>query len=1353
MFHSAGFDFSVWEMWGALLYGGRLVVVPSSVARTPETFAALVRDEGVTVLNQTPSAFRAFQTVETSGLALRVVIFGGEALVFDSLRTWHGRHGLTTPRLVNMYGITETTVHVTHYALDEADLAPGTGSRVGRALPSLQLYLLDAAQQPVPIGVPGEIYVGGAGVARGYLGRPDLTAARFVPDPFGTTPGGRLYRAGDLARWRADGVAEFLDRADQQVKLRGYRIEPGEIEAALRDQSGIRDAVVQLREDVPGERRLVAYVIPQPVADGETAPQEWEHRQVSQWETVFESNYSAPSRQEDPTFNINGWNSSVTGAPIPDHEMREWVEETVSEIAALRPTRGPQRGIRAGVGARVLEIGCGTGLLLLRLAARCERYVGTDISPTALHHIERQLATLSSSAHVTLLAQAADDFTALADERFDVVVLNSVVQYFPSAEYLTRVLQRAAQLVAQGGVIYVGDVRSLPLLRTFHGSVQLQQAPGWLQKGAFERRLERQLHQEEELVLSPAYFAALPDTVPDITDVEIRPKRGRALNELTKFRYQAVLHVQSPPEPALEPVWMDWSQEGLSLTEVRRHLADNAPAALGIGRVPNARLKEELTMLAGLASAEEDAVLDELRLSLDGRPGPASGVHPQELLALAQDLPYDVAFEWGRHDSAGAFDVIFQRRGVPGRWRGWSKDTLTREGAALANSPLLGQAGRRLGTVLRHALEERMPSYMVPAAFVVLDRFPVTSNGKIDRKALPPPDFARPDLEQAYVAPRTPFETELAQVWSEVLRVQQVGVHDNFFELGGDSIISIQLVARANQAGIPLTPRLLFERPTIAQIAAHADEMSSTSSGSDDVSSGTSGLESMALAGVSRDDLQRAMKGDRRVEDAYPLSSMQEGMLFHSVSAPESGVYVAQLRYTLIGPLDPRAVRQAWQHTVNRHPALRTGFVWDRAAMPLQVVCTDVEVPWEERDWRGVSDAEQRARMNALLQSDRARGFDLTQPPLMRLMLIRTRDETWQVLWSHHHLLLDGWSLPIITQEVVRAYSAFIHGEQPRLEAAVPYRNYITWLQHQDMRKAERFWRSALGGVTSATPFPLMPAPAGYDAARPVQRQVRLTMGARKTAALKAWTRNHRVTLNTLLQAVWSLVISRLSGSHDVIFGGVVAGRPPALPGSDRTVGLFINTLPVRVQVPDDADLGTWLAALQAQQARQRQYEFVPLVKIRTWSDVPPTSQLFETLLVFENFPSEAVSGWDVQGLRVDGVHYHMTESHPIVLAVGPGAQLALELKYDRTRIEPSRMQAIRAMLEAALERVARGNATRLSDLTQAIEQAARERQEEDQVRTEETAAELLRTVKQAAVRRRGRTEAEHGSGTTSTRT
>jgi amino acid adenylation domain-containing protein len=262
LFHSAAFDFSVWEMWGALAYGGRLVIVSSALARTPESFARLLRAEGVTVLNQTPSAFRALQAVaETADEALRLVIFGGEALPCKSLRPWLARHGASRPQLVNMYGITETTVHVTSYQLTAADVASATTSRIGRALPHLQLYVLDPSLRPVPVGVVGEIYVGGAGVARGYLGRPELTATRFVPDPCGREAGGRLYRAGDLGRWRADGVCEFLGRADQQVKLRGYRIEPGEIEAVLRDQPGIRDALVLLREDVERDPQLVAYVV------------------------------------------------------------------------------------------------------------------------------------------------------------------------------------------------------------------------------------------------------------------------------------------------------------------------------------------------------------------------------------------------------------------------------------------------------------------------------------------------------------------------------------------------------------------------------------------------------------------------------------------------------------------------------------------------------------------------------------------------------------------------------------------------------------------------------------------------------------------------------------------------------------------------------------------------------------------------------------------------------------------------------------------------------------------------------------------------------------------------------------
>jgi amino acid adenylation domain-containing protein len=264
LFHSSAFDFSVWEMWGALLYGGRLVVVPYDVSRDPEAFHALVSREGVTVLNQTPSAFRQFveaDAVRGGALALRLVIFGGEALEPAGLRAWVQRHGTGRPRLVNMYGITETTVHVTYRPLSHADVFAGTGSPIGARIPDLRIYVLDAARQPVPVGIPGELFVGGGGVARGYLHRPALTAARFVPDPFGSEPGARLYRTGDRGRWLADGTLEYQGRIDAQVKIRGFRIEPQEVEARLLECDGVRACAVVLRADGSSEKRLVAYVV------------------------------------------------------------------------------------------------------------------------------------------------------------------------------------------------------------------------------------------------------------------------------------------------------------------------------------------------------------------------------------------------------------------------------------------------------------------------------------------------------------------------------------------------------------------------------------------------------------------------------------------------------------------------------------------------------------------------------------------------------------------------------------------------------------------------------------------------------------------------------------------------------------------------------------------------------------------------------------------------------------------------------------------------------------------------------------------------------------------------------------
>ncbi|NEP59949.1 MAG: amino acid adenylation domain-containing protein [Symploca sp. SIO2G7] len=495
-FHSIAFDFSVWEIWGALFYGGRLVIVPYWISREPQSFYDLLCSKKVTVLNQTPSAFRQLINVEKSEdtqpqLSLRLVIFGGEALELQSLKPWFERHGDYTPQLVNMYGITETTVHVTYRPLTIKDLN-SSGSVIGCPIPDLQMYILDDNLQPVPIGVKGQMYVGGAGLARGYLNRQQLTWEQFIPNPFNQREG-RLYKTGDLARYLPNGDIEYLGRIDNQVKIRGFRIELGEIEAALVKQPAVRETVVLAREDNPENKRLVAYVVPDlDNRDSNTRAcgTESQVQQVSQWQQVFNETYSQPTSELDSTFNIIGWNDSYTGQPIPPEEMRQWVDSTVERILSQHPQR-------------VLEIGCGTGLLLLRIAPHCSHYLGTDISQTSLDYIDQQMRKLAGEwSHVNLCQKTADDFEGIEREAFDAVILNSVVQYFPSIDYLTTVLEGAVKAVKPGGFIFVGDVRSLPLLEALQADIELYKASSSLPTKELWQRVQKNLKEEQELVIS-----------------------------------------------------------------------------------------------------------------------------------------------------------------------------------------------------------------------------------------------------------------------------------------------------------------------------------------------------------------------------------------------------------------------------------------------------------------------------------------------------------------------------------------------------------------------------------------------------------------------------------------------------------------------------------------------------------------------------------------------------------------------------------------------------------------------------------------------------------------------------------
>jgi amino acid adenylation domain-containing protein len=803
-FSSLSFDAAIFEIAMALGAGARLCLASRGTLLPGDALLALLREQRVSIVTLPPSALSALPFADLP--ALNTITVAGEACRAELVERWApGR------RFCNLYGPTETTVWATF-----AECVAGLGEDpppIGRPIANTQAYVLDAFMQPVPPGVTGELYVGGSGVGRGYQGRPDLTAERFVPDPFARVPGVRLYRTGDRARHLVDGRIQFLGRMDHQVKVRGYRIEPGEIESLLARHPAVREAVVLAREDTPGDKRLVAYVVADTTAavTGESQRQA-QADQVGRWRTLYEETYVNRAADRDPMFDTVGWVSSYSGLPIPSEEMREWIEGTADRILALRPKR-------------VLEIGCGTGLLLLRIAKHCSAYVATDFSGAALERVQSVLREQGLS-QVRLLQRTAENFEGLEPASFDAVVINSVVQYFPSVEYLLAVLEGAVTLVRPGGFVFVGDVRSLPLLEAFHASVQLYQAPSWLPLAQLQDRVRRRVAAEPELVIDPRLFGALSRHLPGIAGSSVQLKRGQHANELLRYRYDVRLDVGLPlPEASFGR--LDWQEDRLDLDALRRLLARERPASLRIDAVPNARVAADLAALERLRDPRGLKAAADL-LDRASTLSPLAAMEPELLWRLAEELGYAAEIRWAESDAAGCFDVLLWR--IEGASEGVAASScpapVARELPAVwaeyANRPLQLVAARQLVPELRCFLQERLPGYMVPAAFVVLDALPISPNGKLDRAALPAPSTSRPEVTTAYRAPSSPLERLLAQVWEEMLGIDAVGADDNFFELGGDSLHAALLINKLQEGlGQVLHVVAVFDAPSVAAFAAY----------------------------------------------------------------------------------------------------------------------------------------------------------------------------------------------------------------------------------------------------------------------------------------------------------------------------------------------------------------------------------------------------------------------------------------------------------------------------------------------------------------------------------------------------
>ena len=592
-FHSYAFDFSVWEIWGALLHGGRLVVVPDAVARSADDFHALLVSEQVTVLTQTPSAAAV---LSTEGLQSTALVIGAEPCPPELVDRW-----APDRVMVNVYGPTETTM----WLCKSTPLTAGSGAPpIGSPTAGAAFFVLDEWLRPVPAGVVGELYLAGRGVGVGYWRRSALTATRFMACPFGG-PGARMYRTGDLVCWGPDGQLRYFGRADEQVKIRGYRIELGEVQAALtaHPRVGQAVAVTHTATSTPSpvegvsDKQLVGYVVLDQEMMLVREPAR-EAQLVEQWHGVYEGLYSGSTFTAGAPAvlgeDFGGWNSSYTGAPIPLGQMREWQAATVNRIMALQPQR-------------VLEIGVGSGLLLAHVAPVCVEYWGTDFSAPTIQTLQAAVAAQSWGDRVRLRVQPADVADGLPEGHFDVVVLNSVVQYFPSAGYLLDVLAVAMRLLAPGGALFIGDVRNLSLLRAFTTGMLCADTTGGEDTAAVMcERVRREMLAEQELLLAPEFFAALPQHLPDIAAVEVQLKQMGAVNELSCYRYEVVLRKAPVPVRSVAHLPSEpWQRFG-SLARLRR--IPTVAASAGAARHRGASCRDMARCGAGAGAGPGRAI-------------------------------------------------------------------------------------------------------------------------------------------------------------------------------------------------------------------------------------------------------------------------------------------------------------------------------------------------------------------------------------------------------------------------------------------------------------------------------------------------------------------------------------------------------------------------------------------------------------------------------------------------------------------------------------------------------------------------------------------------------------------------
>lgn len=587
---------------------------------------------------------------------------------------------------------------------------------------------------------------------------------------------------------------------------------------------------------------------------------------------------------------------------------------------------------------------------------------------------------------------------------------------------------------------------------------------------------------------------------------------------------------------------------------------------------------------------------------------------------------------------------------------------------------------------IRASLAGRLPEYMIPSAYLLVDDIPLTHNGKVDRRALL--DIVGVPLPQAedHVAARNETEAYLCGLWADTLSAPQVGVHDNFFALGGDSIQGFLISARANRDGIGLGAAQVFVTPTVAETAAYIERKGIAEAGQ----ASHAPRVSAAVADEQLAAVRRSSADPGAVETAYPLTQMQKGMLFHSLLDPASGVYLEQFLYSVSGDLDADAYHMAWQQVIGRHEILRAWIATRGLDEPMQVVQRTAKLEWTTLDWTDYDHARQNVLLGKHLDDDRRRGFGYGHPPLFRLCLIRLGPAAFKLVMSYHHLILDAWSLFVLLRDSLEIYHAQREDRPPQLEAPGSFRDYVAFLEHEDATAARDYWRDRLAGLNRPTVIGESARLGLSASSRDMHAEGRLDLGEELTARLLSYGRASQLTLNSLVQGAWAMVVAGLSGQEDVCFGITITHRPVGLANVENIVGIFINTLPMRVQVDRSQPIGRWLNKVQLTQVAARSHDHYPLPLIQQRTDLPGGQPLFESLLIFENFPRG--STWTGRGgVQVEQERYIGWTNYPFAIEAMPGDNLFFQVKYDLAFFSPESVDRILAAFRDVLASIADG--------------------------------------------------------------